>query len=272
MFHHTLVLEPALRVYKLYNRSLVLRPLDGGGIGYRRRMVMRYPVRIRPTWRTRIGGVHHDERSRTDLPGWLYARRDGGVTWMRHAHTSADEVTRLRDCLKDVATIMALPAQSTAGEPDHVVGTVLDALLGMCRLAFVSVRLSGTEGGPSIETVRVDGSFAAKAQVSDITETIAASLRDVPWSGPPRARLFIGDTDLSVASAPLGVQGEIGVIVAGSLRLDFPTDTERLLLDVAASQAAIGLQHARLVRESERQFALACGQHSRTGRALDGRR
>ena len=151
---------------------------------------------------------------------------------------------------------MALPAQSTAGEPDHVVGTVLDALLVMCGLAFVSVRLSGTEGGPSIETVRVDGSFAAKAQVSDITETIAASLRDVPWSGPPRARLFIGDTDLSVASAPLGVQGEIGVIVAGSLRLDFPTDTERLLLDVAASQAAIGLQHARLVRESERQSRL----------------
>ena len=54
MFHHTLVLEPALRVYKIYNRSLVLRPLDGGGIGYRRRMVMRYPVRIRPTWRTRM--------------------------------------------------------------------------------------------------------------------------------------------------------------------------------------------------------------------------
>ena len=151
---------------------------------------------------------------------------------------------------------MALPAQSTAGEPDHVVGTVLDALLGMCGLAFVSVRLSGTEGGPSVETVRVDGSFAAKAQVSDITETIAASLRDVPWSGPPRARLFIGDTDLSVASAPLGVQGEIGVIVAGSLRLDFPTDTERLLLDVAASQAAIGLQQARLVRESERHSRL----------------
>ena len=170
--------------------------------------------------------------------------------------SSADEVTRLRDCLNDVATIMALPAQSTAGEPDHVVGTVLDALLGMCGLAFVSVRLSGTEGGPSIETVRVDGSFAAKAQVSDITETIAASLRDVPWSGPPRARLFIGDTDLSVASAPLGVQGEIGVIVAGSLRLDFPTDTERLLLDVAASQAAIGLQQARLVRESERHSRL----------------
>jgi hypothetical protein len=49
-------------------------------------MGMRYPVRTRSTWRTRMGGVHHDERSGTDFPGGLYARRDGGVTWIRHAH------------------------------------------------------------------------------------------------------------------------------------------------------------------------------------------
>ena len=48
-------------------------------------MVMRYSVRIRSTLRTCMGGVHHDERSGTDFPGWLYARRDGGVTWTRHA-------------------------------------------------------------------------------------------------------------------------------------------------------------------------------------------
>jgi len=33
------------------------------------------------------GGVHHDERPGTDVPGWLdvrrYLRRDGGVTWTR---------------------------------------------------------------------------------------------------------------------------------------------------------------------------------------------
>ena len=35
-------------------------------------------------------------------------------------------------------------------------------------------------------------------------------------------------------------------------RLDFPTETERLLLDVAANQAAIGLQHARLLSQQKR--------------------
>ena len=196
--------------------------------------------------------MHHDERSGTDFPGWLYARRDGGVTWMRHAHTSADEVTRLRDCLNDLASIMALPAQSTAGEPDHIVSTVLDALLGMCGLAFVSVRLNGTEGGPSIETVRVDGSFAAKAASLE-TSVRQSPRRSAMSPGPGRRAHACSSATPTCPLRPLRweLQGEIGVVVAGSRRLDFPTDTERLLLDVAANQAAIGLQqHASCAKAS----------------------
>jgi formate hydrogenlyase transcriptional activator len=50
----------------------------------------------------------------------------------------------------------------------------------------------------------------------------------------------------------LGLQDEIGVIVAGCQRPDFPDETERLLLRVAANQAAIGLQEARLLSEQKR--------------------
>jgi formate hydrogenlyase transcriptional activator len=50
----------------------------------------------------------------------------------------------------------------------------------------------------------------------------------------------------------LGLRDEIGVIVAGSQRADFPWETERLLLSVAANQAAIGLQEARLLSEQKR--------------------
>jgi PAS domain S-box-containing protein len=53
-------------------------------------------------------------------------------------------------------------------------------------------------------------------------------------------------------SWPLGVQREIGVIVAGSCRADFPRDTEALLLGIAANQAVIGLQQARLLTEQKR--------------------
>lgn len=43
---------------------------------------------------------------------------------------AAEEITRLRDCVNDLVSIMALPAQWTGGEPAQIVSTVLDALLG----------------------------------------------------------------------------------------------------------------------------------------------
>jgi len=137
------------------------------------------------------------------------------------SESPATEVARLRDCLNDLAGIMALPALSTGGEPEQIVTTLADALFGMLRLAFVCVRLNDPAGGPSIETIRIgERSEAAGA---------AASL----------------------ASARLGLHGELGIVVAGSWRVDFPADTERLLLDVAANQAAIGLQQARLRNEQK---------------------
>jgi hypothetical protein len=49
-----------------------------------------------------------------------------------------------------------------------------------------------------------------------------------------------------------GLQGEIGVILAGSGRADFPGQTETLLLSVAANQAVIGLHESRLLLEQKR--------------------
>ena len=137
--------------------------------------------------------------------------------------SSAEEVARLRDCLNDLASIMALPALSSGSEPGQIVSTLTDALLGMLRLAFVCVRVNDATGGPTIETMRIGDTLGGTAR-----------------------------SDVSFASARLGLGGELGIVVAGSWRLDFPTRTERLLLDVSANQAAIGLQHARLGSEQKR--------------------
>ncbi|MBD0319478.1 MAG: PAS domain-containing protein, partial [Gemmatimonadetes bacterium] len=55
-----------------------------------------------------------------------------------------------------------------------------------------------------------------------------------------------------VATARRGVRGDLGVLVAGCARPGFPQPAERLLLDVAANQAALGLQQAMLLGEQER--------------------
>ena len=170
--------------------------------------------------------------------------------------SAADEVNRLRDCLNDLVSITALPALSTGAEPGQSVSALLDALLATLRLSFVRVRLNDPEGGRSIEMVRVAESLQGTAGAREISQAIDSSLGDAPSRWPPRAQVFIREVDLSVACVPLGLRGEIGIVAAGSPRSDFPTETERLVLDVAANQAAIGLQQARLLRESERDSRL----------------
>src|SRR5438477_4118641 len=77
-------------------------------------------------------------------------------------------------------------------------------------------------------------------------------LGDFPHFSPSLVPNPIEDGEVSVLLLRLGLQAEMGVFVAGSKRADFPTQTERLLLNVAASQAAIGLQEARLLSEQKR--------------------
>jgi C4-dicarboxylate-specific signal transduction histidine kinase len=136
---------------------------------------------------------------------------------------ATDEILRLRDCLNGLVSIMALPALWTGAEPAQIVSTLLDALIAMLGLQFAFVRLNNPAGGPGVERMRAG--------------TIAESA---------------GEQRLELATARLGLQGELGLIVAGSDRPGFPQETERLLLDVAVNQAVIGLQQARLLSEQRR--------------------
>jgi PAS domain S-box-containing protein len=165
---------------------------------------------------------------------------------------SAGDLTRLRNCLNDLTTMLELPAQWTDGGHDHIVSTFVDALLGTLRLDFVCVRLNDPEGGQSVETVRVAESLQYSAAAGEISWAIDRSLGQAQTKWPPRAQVRIKEVDLSVACVPLGLRGEIGAVLAGSRRPDFPTQAEKLVLDVAANQTTLGLQEARLLRESER--------------------
>jgi PAS domain S-box-containing protein len=69
---------------------------------------------------------------------------------------------------------------------------------------------------------------------------------------PALVRQSIGDQDIGLVPLQLALHGEIGLIVAGSQRADFPNQTEKLVLSVAANQAAIGLNEARILSEQKR--------------------
>jgi hypothetical protein len=174
---------------------------------------MRYSEPTHSTGRTRIGGEQHDETPGMDFLDWVDARRNGGMN-VDALRDSTEDVTRLRDGLNDLARIMALPALWAGGDPPQIVGTLLDALLGMLGLAFVFARVNDPEGGPPVEMVRVAESLGATGGTRQINAALDAFVPK--WPAP--ARMCIGEVDLSVASARLGLQGEIGIIVAGSSR------------------------------------------------------
>jgi PAS domain S-box-containing protein len=142
---------------------------------------------------------------------------------------------------------MALPALQAGGEPGGIASTLLEALVGMLQLSFAFIRLNGSEGWPSLEMTRVAEPLEDSTCARAIGEALKALLGDAPAKWPPHARIAIGEVEFSIALTRLGLQSELGVIVTGSQRGDFPRQTEALLLDVAANQAALGLQQAHLL-------------------------
>jgi PAS domain S-box-containing protein len=164
----------------------------------------------------------------------------------------AEEIKHLQRCVNDLISALALPAMWSGGEPSRIVHTLLDALPRMLQLDLVYVRLKETGGQAPIEMVRVAQSQKYTAQPHEIGVVLKQWLGADPQEWPPLMRNHLGDRDISIVPLGLGLQGEIGVIAAGSERADFPQQTERLILSVAANQASIGLQEARLRSEQKR--------------------
>jgi PAS domain S-box-containing protein len=165
---------------------------------------------------------------------------------------TADEIKRLQSCINDLISVLALPAIWSGSESSQIVGTLLDALLAMLRLDFAYARLSDSSDGPPIEVVRLGQRQRPSVQLQQVGQALSRWL-----TGDPAASRFLlpdpaGEGEVSIASFSLGLQEEVGVLVAGSRRADFPTDIERLLLRVAANQAGIGLQEARRSGEQKR--------------------
>jgi len=165
---------------------------------------------------------------------------------------AANEIKRLKACINNLISVQALPAIWSGGQPSQIVSALLDMLLEMLSLDFAYARLKDSTGGAPLEMVQLAQNRNLTAQPQMIGRALNSWLGDFSRTAPLLMRNPIGDGDVSVLLLRLGLQAEMGVFVAGSKRADFPTQTERLLLNVAANQAAIGLQEARLFGEQKR--------------------
>ena len=166
---------------------------------------------------------------------------------------ATEELRRLEGCVNDLTSILALPAIWSGRDAAHLVSTLLDALHRMLRLDFVYARLSEEGGDPAIEVVRGSAQSGPGAGPREVGAALARSWTDGVLSAVARVPNPVGDGEVSIAPFRLGLEGDAGVLVAGSGRGDFPTRTEMLVLRVAANQAGIGLREARVLSAHRRE-------------------
>src|SRR5277367_5978728 len=118
------------------------------------------------------------------------------------------QILELRGCVRDLIALSALPAMWKDYEPSRIADSAASALASMIGANFVYVGLPGER--PPIDIV--------------MTPTpVDAARRD------------------SIAAAVKREIGRAGVIAAGAEAGDFPTETQRLLIGMAASEATLAL-------------------------------
>ena len=162
------------------------------------------------------------------------------------------EVKQLQRYINDLISLLALPAIWSGGDPSQVLRTLLDALMRMLRLDLISVRLTDLVGERPLDIVRIAELPGQMPPAHEICEALSQCLPDNLRKWPPLLRDLMGDGEVSIVPLPLGLQGELGLIVAAAQRKDFPRQTEALFLSVAANQASLGLQEARLRSQQKR--------------------
>jgi PAS domain S-box-containing protein len=165
---------------------------------------------------------------------------------------SALEIKGLQRCINDLISLFALPAVWSGSEPSQIVQTLLDVLLRMLNLEFAYARLNDAFSATPVEILRIAEHTEIDVPPQVLCIRLGESISGYTRESRPQIRIRLGAEDITISPMPLGIQGGIGVIVVGSNRTAFPEKTESLLLSVAANQASIGLQEARLLTEQKR--------------------
>src|ERR1700754_2417778 len=159
------------------------------------------------------------------------------------------DLDELRRCIRDLVTLATLPAVWRNYNPEQIAANVASALLSLLNAEFVHVSLPDSRDDPIVEVTRIGGKLPAGSAVK-----IDNALR-LYWLGRSHQTTSIanpaGEGDLLFVCTPIGVGGR-STLVVGSLNPDFPSETQRLLIGIAANNATVALQRWRAKSEEQR--------------------
>src|SRR5438128_1783297 len=157
------------------------------------------------------------------------------------------DIHRLRTALRDLVALSTIPAAWVGREPSAVAAGLADVLVGSLYLDFAFVRLCDPNGGAAVDVTRGDAWKAFPQWLHRHLAAIGHASRKevvpaVGGGGQPCRGLVM----------PIGVNADGGLVAVACDRSDFPSETDQLLLSVAANHAATAFQSARLIHERRR--------------------
>jgi signal transduction histidine kinase len=162
----------------------------------------------------------------------------------------ADENLRLRAALRDLVALSTIPAGWIGIAPRTIAGGLADIMAGSLGFDFAFVRLLYLTGGVTID---VTSGCATRefldwlqAQLSTFDGSLGRQIVPDVASFDDRPKSLRG------VIIPIGFNAYAGLVAVGCERSDFPTETDRMLLTVAANHAATAFRSANLIDERRR--------------------
>ncbi len=170
----------------------------------------------------------------------------------------AEETQALRRCVRELAALSTLSAVWSRNDVGQIAEGLCRVLCRSLPAAFTYVRVNGPLETVAAEVAGTQQGVIRSSQAQELEKILEPLLKsNRPDQTPTIANPF-GAGTVRLAITPLGFEGDCGILVAGSPQPEFPSQTDRLLLSVAANQAATVLQQKRAeeqVRQSERELA-----------------
>jgi PAS domain S-box-containing protein len=178
---------------------------------------------------------------------------------MQTTQANVDDTQSLRRCVQELAALSTLAGAWGRSAPREIADGLASVLCRALPVAFVYVRLISQGTRAAVELARTASGPAPADRIQEIGQQLEPLLSPGnPVQETPAIADPFGSGTLRLVISPLGCDGDRGVLVTAWPRPDLPCPTDRLLLDVAANQAAAALQHRQIegaLRRSQQELA-----------------
>ena len=159
------------------------------------------------------------------------------------------EPQELRRCIRDLVALSTLPAIWKDYNSRQIADSAAAALLSMLNADVIYVTVPGLRDEPMADVMRTRQavSIGSSGRIERILRGASRGRREqISMIDNP-----LGKGTLRIVGAPMGFGGDAG-IVAGSVNPQFPSETDRLLLGIAANHATLAIQRRHAEAEQRR--------------------